>query len=300
MRCIRWGSSMTKMNKADAAKGANRANGANMVVYVTDTRALLDDAVFQAAYHAVSLKRREKTDRFVFRKDKMLSLAAGLLLQKGLRDRGIVEYSIACGANGKPYLEGCCYGADGDPSPASREFAGMEKARPPVFFNLSHAEEKVMCVISDLEVGCDVERVTDIDLEIAKRFFFTTEYETIAGGKTPEQQRELFYRFWTMKESFMKVTGLGMSLPLDAFRVELSREGMSRKELSGNGEEQLGEASAAVFHMVNDQAYRLKEYDPGNGYRYAVCSPAGGAPFPSAMISVGIQQILMELEWQAP
>ena len=32
---------------------------------------------------------------------------------------------------------------------------------------------------------------------------------------------EEFYRLWTLKESFMKVTGLGMKLPLDSFCFQL-------------------------------------------------------------------------------
>lgn len=260
MPCIHLVFSVTRMNK----------NG--IAVYTADTKALLDDTAFQTAYRMVSPERRRKTDSFIFRKDKMLSLAAGLLLQQGLRRCGIVGHSISCGIGGKPYL------AD----PVGE--AGRMKSLQPLYFNLSHSEEKVMCVISDAEVGCDVEKIAEIDLAVARRYFFTTEYETIAEGETPEQRRELFYRLWTLKESFMKATGLGMTLPLDAFRVELERPLQADVE----------HRSAVLFHSVNEKRYRFREYDLGDGYKYAICGTEDGGSFPSDMEYVELSQLLRE------
>ncbi len=256
-RCLPWVFLVIGMNRR------------GLSVYVADTKALQDEELFRAGYRMVPSERREKADRFIFRKDKTLSIAAGLLLKKGLRDRGISEYSVSYGPNGKPFLMDFVCGI------------GNEKLQKPVHFNLSHSEEKVMCVISDAEVGCDVEKITDIDLEIAKRFFFTTEYETIVAGETPNQQRELFYRLWTLKESFMKATGLGMALPLDSFRVDLL------KDLQKGENTQ----TAVLCHHVNGRQYHLKEYDMKDGYRYAVCISLDSSLFPLEMEVVELSQI---------
>ena len=191
---------------------------------------LEDEAVFSHLYRTVSAERQRKIDGFIFPKDKRLSLAAELLLKKGLYNAGIKEYTIRYGQFGKPYIE------DKD-----------------IYFNLSHSEEMVMCTVSSAPVGCDVERVADIDLDIAKRFFYTSEYEMIAAAKDAVGRRDLFFRLWTLKESFMKATGLGMELALDSFRVIIDGEKIN------------------VEQFVDRNNYYFREYDLKNGYKYAVC-----------------------------
>lgn len=51
--------------------------------------------------------------------------------------------------------------------------------KPRVQFNLSHAENYIVCAISDEPVGIDVEIMKPIDLEIAERFFTSDETEYI-------------------------------------------------------------------------------------------------------------------------
>lgn len=217
MRCLCWASLVMRMNKTK--------------VYVSDTKFLKDKSVFGELYQTVSPNRQRKIDAFLFEKDKQLCLAAELILKKALSHAGIDHYTVKRGALGKPYLE---------------------KER--ICFNLSHSEEMVMCAISSKEVGCDVEKVTDIDLEIAKRFFYTTEYEAIKAAQSEAERRNMFFRLWTLKESFMKATGLGMKLPLDSFRIGI--EG----------------GKLTVCQNVNQEKYFFKEYDFNNGYKYAVCS----------------------------
>ena len=200
-------------------------------IYIARTEELKNDVLFGRLYSTVSRSRREKIDRMVFNKDKRLSLAAGLLLVKALRDMGTEDYSVVYGKNGKPYLK------DKD-----------------IYFNLSHSEEAVMCAVSPCEIGCDTEKVTEIDLEIAKRFFYNKEYEMIISGRTDAEQQDMFFRLWTLKESFMKATGLGMELPLDSFGIEITADGIS------------------VRQNIGKEKYYFKEYNLNDGYKYAVCS----------------------------
>lgn len=206
-----------------------------VLVYAADTAELYDDAVFAAAYSTVSLNRKEKTDRFLFKKDKILSLGAELLLSRCLEEQGIVSYQVEYGDNGKPYLKNCIY------SDSAKRRNGE------LYISLSHSEERVMCAVSDMDVGCDVEKVTDIELEAARLFFTSEEYEKIAAQETKEKQNDLFFRFWTLKESMMKATGKGLSLTPESFRVDMH---------------------------ANDYGYTFKEYDLNDGYKYSVCGSA--------------------------
>ena len=74
-----------------------------------------------------------------------------------------------------------------------------------------------MCAISDKEVGVDVEYIDpEIDLNIAKHYFYNSEYENIMNAKNKSEE---FFKYWVLKESYMKYTGLGMNLELKSFEI---------------------------------------------------------------------------------
>ena len=203
-----------------------------VVTYYADSGTLRDHRVYALAHSLVSQSRKEKTDRFVFDKDRRLSLGVELLLMTALDSLGEdpEKFEIEYTGNGKPMLKGS-----------------------DIFFNLSHSEERVMCSICDSDVGCDVEMIRPINLDIARKHFFGTEYDAIAEEDGDDGRYEMFYRFWTLKESFMKVTGLGFELPLDSFRITLGDP-------------------ITVEQSVDGRDYRFIEYIPFDGYRCAVCS----------------------------
>ena len=202
------------------------------VLYAASVAPLTDAELYAAAYAAVSLARREKADRFRFEKDKRLSLGAELLLRHALcaERLGEVPMAFTYGAQGKPHFK------DGG-----------------VFFNLSHSGEYVLCALAPCEVGCDVEQIAPIDLNIARRFFFRSEYADIAAQMAENARNELFFRYWALKESFMKVTGLGMKLPLDAFEIVRGAE-------------------ISVRQSVDERQYSFAEFGDISGYRCALCA----------------------------
>ena len=61
-------------------------------VYIARTNALNDEKVFERLYNAVSEERRQKADRFVQKRDKMLSIGAEILLKRALCDCGIDDF----------------------------------------------------------------------------------------------------------------------------------------------------------------------------------------------------------------
>ncbi len=58
-----------------------------------------------------------------------------------------------------------------------------------------------MGVVSDDEVGCDIERNVNAPLEIAEHYFYAAEREYIEAASDPAK---LFFTLWTLKESYMK------------------------------------------------------------------------------------------------
>jgi 4'-phosphopantetheinyl transferase len=82
-----------------------------------------------------------------------------------------------------------------------------------LYFNISHAGEWVACALADSPVGIDIELVKPADYTLAQRFCAKEEYLFLL--QQPEETRlKHFYRFWTMKESYSKFDGRGLSLPL--------------------------------------------------------------------------------------
>ena len=94
-------------------------------------------------------------------------------------------------------------------------------------FNLSHSGNWVMCAASldpegtAVKVGCDMEKIGQMRRGIAGRFFCEEEQDAIFSGKTEKEQNERFFRYWVLKESFMKATRKGMALPMDSFCIRL-------------------------------------------------------------------------------
>lgn len=97
-----------------------------------------------------------------------------------------------------------------------------------VQFNLSHAEGVVVCAVADSDVGVDVEKVDERRTEpgIWQNYFAPVEVAALAA--LPEAARcERFFRYWTLKEAYIKARGLGLSIPLQDFWFVLD-EGPAR------------------------------------------------------------------------
>ena len=169
-------------------------------IYKINTEKLEEPEVFSSFYEKVSNKRKQKIDSYRMKKDKLLSLGAGVLIDRGLKAFGLCEANIriAEGDYGKPYFPDY----------------------PEIHFSISHSEKMVIAVFADTEVGCDIEYMVSADLEIAERFFCRAEYEFIMRHKK-QDRKEAFYRIWTLKESFMKAVGSGLMLPMNEFCIRI-------------------------------------------------------------------------------
>lgn len=91
---------------------------------------------------------------------------------------------------------------------------------PEFSFNLSHSGNWVVLLWDKgaPALGIDVEQIAPIDLGIAERFFTPRENADLLS-RTGLERLEYFYRLWTLKESFVKASGKGLSMPLDAFSM---------------------------------------------------------------------------------
>lgn len=172
--------------------------------YVANVLCLKDKNIFLDLYSKVPLERKQKIDSYKFQKDKILSLGSWQLFYSVLKNKGINlnDINICYKENHKPYI-----------------FPDIN-----LCFNLSHSGEYAICSISKKEVGCDIEKISNINMGFAKRFFTQAEYDFLAAEENEAERKKKFYRLWTLKESFMKITGYGAKLPLKAFNVKIEKE----------------------------------------------------------------------------
>lgn len=102
------------------------------------------------------------------------------LLEIALKEEGITSYKILKSKNGKPYLE-----------------------NSNIFYNISHKNKMVGLIISNSEVGLDIEYVDteNIKRKSTLKYFFTEkERESITNN-------EELLTLWTKKESYIKLNG---------------------------------------------------------------------------------------------
>lgn len=145
-------------------------------------------------------------------------------------------------------------------------------------FNVSHFGNWVVLAVEDVgSIGIDVERMSPIDLDIAKRYFSSYEYSDLMSI-SPEYRIEHFFRLWTLKEAYIKADGRGLSIPLDSFGFCVR-------------------ANEIFFHSFSNtipMSYFFKQYHLNLEYKLSVC--ATQPKFPDRFILWDIDDLLYKVD----
>ena len=152
-------------------------------------------------YIAEIRRNREETARAAAHRAGLESLRAGLQKQYGVQinENGLSE-EIAFGEHGKPYL----------------------KKHPEIYFNISHSHGYAICALADRPVGVDIEKIVPIRDALIHRTL--TDEEQNVFARLIERgycREEVFFRFWTLKESYFKWDGCGLTKELKEVRFTL-------------------------------------------------------------------------------
>jgi 4'-phosphopantetheinyl transferase len=116
--------------------------------------------------------------------------------------------------------------------PFGKPVLAENKSASQLSFNISHSQGMALCACCHQTVGIDLEYIrpiTDI-LLLAQRFFSPNEYDVIKSF--PLHQQELFFRYWTCKEAYLKATGEGIS-QLQQVEVSLSTNTPATLDIAG-------------------------------------------------------------------
>ncbi len=162
----------------------------------------------------------------------------------------INNLSILKSENGKPELQNC----------------------PDFHFNISHSGQWVVLGIANAQVGIDVEKIKKPVYRIAERYFSEEELITINQLSEPAKQA-YFFDLWTLKESYLKMLGKGLTKSLGSFTIT---------------------GSNGVFSLINDKFLKdivfLKQYNLDPLYKLSICSE--DKTFSSSVQQLEIEQLL--------
>ncbi|HLP56344.1 MAG TPA: 4'-phosphopantetheinyl transferase superfamily protein [Fluviicola sp.] len=205
---------------------------------------------FETLLNCISTEKKAAIRKYHREEDKLRSLVGELLVRMilirrcGMNNEAI---SFVYTENGKPLL------------------AGAEN----LHFNVAHAGDWVVCAFDSQPVGVDIEQIKPANLAISRSFFTEAEDLDICSATDPNDR---FFDYWTLKESFIKQTGNGLSLGINSFGVVFTGDDI---------------------RIVRDgsllDGYYLRQYIPADGYKVAVC--LDNASFPETISVMGSNRL---------
>jgi len=177
----------------------------------------------------LSAEEVARYQRFAFDKDRSLFLIARALLRTTLSryaETAPGAWKFEQTAKGKLFLPG-------------------ESAAPPLRFNISHSQQVAVCAVTRRRtVGVDVEWTRrQTDQKIVTYFLSEPELSHYHDAEG-EARRELFFRYWTLKEAYAKAVGVGLALRFAEFSFHLEEHAPPAIVLASPAE-----ASAWQFHQ---------------------------------------------------
>lgn len=130
------------------------------------------------------------------------------LLRKGLEHFYSLSFSpeslpsvLAALENGKPYLKGY----------------------PEIHFNISHCNGLAVCAFHNHPIGIDAEQPGYFPRVLINKALSAEEKSFLqAISASPVLEQEWFYRFWTLKEAYVKLSGTGLDVILTDFSFHFS------------------------------------------------------------------------------
>lgn len=189
------------------------------------------EGYFEKGLSFLPRERQEKAERFLRTEDRVLSVLTGLMLQKVL---GYSETKpLRFFEHGKPYM---------DNAPC---------------FSISHSGDLAVLAVSEYPIGVDVQKAVPFSKNLLRRSFTEEEQDYI--GEDPVR----FLRLWTRKEAAIKLTGDGLSVPLQSFSVfpEGKKVTVSGKEFFIQTEE-WEKAVFSVTSLQKGEPIAIREFYP--------------------------------------
>ena len=145
--------------------------------------------------------RKERAERYVFDRDRMCCVYSYILVKLGLAKEYGIQDTLPWDYEeyGKPVL----------------------KEHKDICFNISHSGYGVICGISSKAVGVDIQEIVPYDKDIGEMILSEDERSYIQSSKKPDVS---FTEMWTLKESYVKMLGIGIDTDLRKISFNLGQD----------------------------------------------------------------------------
>jgi 4'-phosphopantetheinyl transferase len=144
----------------------------------------------------------------------------------------------------------------------------IDDAHTDLHFNLSHSAGLVICALArGRAVGVDVEHLGRREFELTLVHRYCSPSEVVDVCDQGKQWRDRFLAYWTLKESYLKARGVGISVALADISFTLTPAGAQlafERSLAGT-----------------DANWRFHLWQPGDRHLAAVAVHAGDDPDPT-------------------
>ncbi|MGB8452321.1 MAG: 4'-phosphopantetheinyl transferase superfamily protein [Anaerocolumna sp.] len=200
-------------------------------------------------------EKQAKIRRFLKWEDMQRSLVAEILLKVVIIEKLKIDnkkIEITVDKYGKPFLKG------------NLSFS----------FNISHSGEWVVCATDEYDVGIDVEEVRLIQTEDIIQNYFSREECRYFQDKGDIEKLDLFYKLWTLKESYIKAIGTGFSTDFTAFTIVFGKPVRVRSDVL--------------------EPWFLKQYEFDVGYKLSLCTRY--IDFPPEIIFISMEELRFKAE----
>ena len=139
---------------------------------------------YSTFYNKLNNKDKNKVNLLIKDSDKNATILSRVLLDKLLKYYNISYCDIEFKYNkyGKPYIDG-------------------------IYFSISHSYDFVCCAVSDKNIGIDIEKIRNVDINTIN--FFCTDKEISYIKNSSDKYKSLF-TLYCLKEAYCKMIGTGI------------------------------------------------------------------------------------------
>lgn len=171
-------------------------------IWLVDPVSISDSPLLDRYHQLLTPEEHAKWQRYRFDKDKHQHLVTRALIRDTLSryetQVAPQDWRFELNPHGKPAI--------------------ANALAQPLFFNLSHTQNlAALAVTRTADVGVDVEKIKQVEQVrgLAERCFADSEIDYVfSGAKNAVMWR--FFKLWTLKESYIKARGCGLSLSLQS------------------------------------------------------------------------------------
>jgi len=227
-------------------------------VWLTFYEAIKEERLLVAYRDLLNATEKEEESRFYFARDRQCYLVTRALVRTVLSRYAVIDakdWVFSTNAYGRPHIvntqatDGC------------------------LSFSVSHTQGLIVLgVAKGRSLGVDVENFAtpNISIDIASRYFAPQEAAALREVSHHQQQYR-FFEYWTLKESYIKARGMGVSLPLDRFSFHFADDQA---------------VDLVIDRALDDDSSRwqLWQFRPTSEHLLAVCAEKINAQSPGLLV----------------